>query len=155
MSRGLRKPDRKPLIALVDRANRALQADMVRAAHRRGHTHIKPAHNAVFSTLQAEGSRASDMAARAGITRQSMGEIVREMVSLGVLEMKQDPDDRRAKLVTYTEAGLAFARDGFRHIVDVEDRIVAELGADDYETARRVLERVVTLVDGTRDREVG
>ena len=95
------------------------------------------------------------MAARAGITRQSMGEIVREMVSLGVLEMKQDPDDRRAKLVTYTEAGLAFARDGFRHIIDVEERIVAELGAEDYETARRVLERVVTLVDETRDREVG
>src|SRR3546814_6475729 len=148
MSRGLRKPDRKPLIALVDRANRALQADMVRAAHEAGHTHVKPAHNAVFATLRTEGSRASDMAARAGITRQSMGEIVREMAGLGLLEMKPDPADRRAKLVTYTDAGLDFARDGFRHIIDVEERIVAELGAEDYETARRVPERGVALVGG-------
>src|SRR5688500_606083 len=92
-----------PLIALVDRANRALQADMVRIAHLRGHPEVKPAHNSVFGTLSAEGSRASDMAARAGITRQSMGEIIREMVDLGILEMRPDPEDRRAKLVTYTD----------------------------------------------------
>ena len=37
------------------------------------------------------------MAARAGITKQSMGEVVRELVDLGVLEMVVDPTDRRAK----------------------------------------------------------
>ena len=52
------------------------------------------------------------MAARAGITRQSMGEVIREMVDLGLLEMVADPDDRRAKLVRYTDAGLAVAQGG-------------------------------------------
>lgn len=139
--------DRTPLIALVDRAHRALQSDMVRAAHRRGHAEIRYAHNAVFSTLHEAGSRATDMAERAGITRQSMGEIVREMVALGLVEMRPDPDDRRAKLVTYTELGLERARSGFGHISDLERRFADEFGDEQYETVIRVLERLVPLLD--------
>jgi len=140
--------DRLPLIALVDRANRALQSDMVRAAHRQGHAEIKYAHNAVFSTLSESGSRATDMAARAGITRQSMGEILREMVSLGILEMRPDPHDRRAKLVTYTPSGLEHLRTGLQHIFDLEKRFADEFGDEEYETARSVLGRLVQLLDG-------
>lgn len=132
---------------LVDRANRALQSDMVREAHRQGHPEVKYSHNAVFSTLDEPGARATDMAARAGITRQSMGEIVRDMVSLGILEMRPDPDDRRAKLVTYTPSGLAHARDGFQHILDLEQRFTDEFGEEAYATVRSVLERVVTLLE--------
>ena len=90
------KPEWHPLIELVHRANRLLQTDMVRQAHGRGHVDIKYAHNSVFGTLSEAGSRATDMAELAGITRQSMGEIIREMVALGYLEMKPDPADRRA-----------------------------------------------------------
>jgi DNA-binding MarR family transcriptional regulator len=140
-------PDRVPLIALVDRANRALQSDMVREAHRQGHPEIKYSHNSVFATLNEPGARATDMATRAGITRQSMGEIVREMVSLGILEMRTDPDDRRAKLVTYTRSGLEHARSGYQHILDLEQRFVDEFGEAEYETVRRVLERLVPLLD--------
>ena len=140
-------PDRTPLIALVDRASRALQSDMVRAANRQGHPEIKFAHNAVFSTLNESGARAIDMAARAGITRQSMGEIIREMVALGILEMRPDPHDGRAKLVTYTTAGLELAREGFQHIIDLEKSFIAEFGDDEYQIVRRVLGRLVPLLD--------
>jgi DNA-binding MarR family transcriptional regulator len=147
MSSPLPRPDRRPLISLVDRANRALQNHMVEAAHRRGHPEIKHAHNAVFATLLEEGTRATDMAARAGITRQSMGEVIRELVDLGILEMKPDPDDRRAKLVTYSEAGLEFAREGNQHLIDLEKRFVEEFGAEEYELVRTFLERLVPLLD--------
>ena len=42
-----------------------------------------------------------------------MGEVVRDLVALGVVEMVPDPDDGRAKLVRYTEAGRAQARQGY------------------------------------------
>jgi DNA-binding MarR family transcriptional regulator len=147
MSSPLPRPDRRPLIALVDRANRAMHSDMVRAAHENGHPEIKYAHNAVFATLQESGNRATDMADRAGITRQSMGEVIREMVDLGILEMRPDPDDRRAKLVTYTKAGLVHARDGYQHIIDLEKRFAEEFGQDEYELVRKVLERLVPLLE--------
>ena len=147
MSRGGDRSNRKPLIALVDRANRALQADMVRAAQRQGYDMVKPSHNAVFGFLSApEGQRTVDLAQRAGITRQSMGEVVRDMVDLGIVELVPDPADGRAKLVRYTEAGREQTHQGFRHISRFEQRLVDELG-DDYEAARRVLERVVAILE--------
>jgi len=147
MSRPAERPDRKPLIALVDRANRALQADMVRAAQREGYDMVKPSHNAVFGFLSAPGGqRTVDLAQRAGITRQSMGEVVRDMVDLGIVELVPDPADGRAKLVRYTEAGRAQTHLGFLHIRRFEQRLADELG-DDYEAARRVLERVVEILE--------
>ncbi len=120
---------------------------MVQTAHRRGHPEVKPAHNSVFATLLEEGSRAIDMAARAGITRQSMGEVIREMVDLGILEMRPDPADGRAKLVTYTEHGRRVAGDGYRHLIELEQRFEAEFGAEEYAIARDVLARIVPLLD--------
>jgi len=135
-----------PLIGLVYRTYKAMEADMVRAAHRAGHPGIKRTHNAVFATLRPQGLRAVDMAAQMGITRQSLGEVVREMVDLGILEMRPDPTDRRAKLVTYSEEGLRVAGEGFAHIKDLDRRFVEEFGPEDYATARRVLERVAQML---------
>jgi DNA-binding MarR family transcriptional regulator len=140
-------PDYVPLIALVHRLNRALQQDMVREAHRRGHAGLKSSHNAVFATLDPNGSRAADMAAQTGMTRQSMGEIVREMAELGIVEMKPDPADRRAKLVTWTDQGLQFAREGYEHILDVEDRYAAALGAEKFAWLRRALVQMTDLLE--------
>lgn len=138
---------RKPLIGLLGRAHRAMRADMLGEAHRRGYSFIRQAHNDVFATLPLGGARASDMAARAGITRQSMGEIVRELVELDLLEMQPDPSDGRAKVVTFTARGREFTRGGLEHIVDVERRLADEFGEEDLETTRRVLEGVVRILD--------
>lgn len=142
-----RRPSGVPLIALVFRANRALQGDMTRRAKALGYDQAKSAHNAVFGTLSSEGSRSADMAARAGITRQSMGEVIRELVDLGVLEMKPDPADRRAKLVTYTAEGLRQAQLGAAHIADFEDRMIAELGQQGYEQLCAGLNKIVEVLN--------
>ena len=146
MSSPIPFPDRPPLIRLVDRANRAMQANMVRQAHERGYPQVKQAHNAVFGNLGEGGARASDMAERAGMTRQSMGEIIRDLVGLGVLEMRPDPTDGRAKMVFYTPEGLELVSGGYHYIVDQEKRFVDEFGGELYEQLRAALERITELV---------
>ena len=147
MSRDQARATRKPLIALVDRANRALQADMVGWAHRQGFPAARFAHNAVFGHLPSQhGARTVDLAERAGMTRQSMGEVVRDLVDLGIVEMVPDPADGTAKLVRFTNEGKAQASNGYRHIRDLEHRFEEELG-EDYEAARRVLERIVGILE--------
>ncbi|WP_162260259.1 MarR family winged helix-turn-helix transcriptional regulator [Nocardioides sp. Root190] len=146
MSRDPVRPDFEPFIALAEKAGRALRSDMLDHAHRAGFTEVAPSHNAVFGTLPPEGSRAADMAIRSGITRQSMGEAVRDMVGLGILEMVPDPTDRRAKIVRYTDYGKRIAQVGFDHIVAVEELLREEFGAEDLATTRRVLARVRELL---------
>lgn len=140
------RPGFEPFIALVDKCARVLRNDMLTSAHARGFTELAGAHDAVFATLPSEGARAADMAARAGITRQSMGEVVRDMARLGLVEMVPDPSDRRAKIVQYTDYGRTVAQGGFDHILDVEERLREEFGEDDLATTRRVLARVRELL---------
>lgn len=141
------KPYRKPLIALVHDADRTFNLHMVEVTHAAGRPQIKPSHNAVVAHLPSgTPRRAADLAAAAGMTRQSMGELVRELSDLGLVEMVPDPDDKRAKLVSWTPDGLEMARIGKRHLAAIERRLEAEFGKD-YEGARTVLERLADLLD--------
>lgn len=115
---------------------------MVRTAHEHGFTEVRLAHNSAFGVLPAEGARITDMAARAGITKQSMGEVVRELVDLGICRMEPDPSDRRAKVVSYTDYGITVTAAGFAHLQQMERTLAKTFGAD-YEAARRVLDWVI------------
>src|ERR1700747_1273074 len=57
---------------------------------------IRPAHTAVFQHIDADGSRLTDLAERAQITKQSMGYLVDFLEQRGYLERRSDPTDRRA-----------------------------------------------------------
>ena len=127
-------PDFVPLIALAEKAARALKSDMLRSAHQRGFTELQPSHNSVFATLPSSGARPADMAARAGVTRQSMGESIRDMVDRGLLEMVPDPSDGRAKVVRYTDHGLRVAHAGRDHMLELDERFRAEFGDRDFDT---------------------
>jgi len=141
------KPYRKPLIALVHEADRTFNLHMVEVTHAAGRPEIKPSHNAVVAHLPSgTPRRAADLATDAGMTRQSMGELVRELTAFGLVEAVPDPEDRRAKLVSWTESGLEMARIGKRHLAAIERRLEAEFGVE-YESARRVLERVAEVLD--------
>lgn len=147
MSRDSAPPDFEPFIALADKLARALRNDMLVNGHRQGHTEIQASHNAVFATLPSAGARAADMAVRSGITRQSMGEVIRDMTRLGVLETIPDPDDRRAKIVRFTDYGHKLAQSGKQHIMDLEELFRAEFGEEDWETTRRVMKRVREMLE--------
>jgi ribosomal protein S17E len=47
--------------------------------------------------------------------------------------------------VRFTAEGKAQATLGYRHIMELEERFIDELG-DDYEAARKVLERVAEIL---------
>lgn len=140
------RPAETPLLVLVHALDRVMQLDMVTAARAAGFTEVKSAHNAVFSVLPRQGARATDMAAKAGITRQSMGEVIRDLESLGIVQTTPDPDDGRAKRVTYTDHGLRCLRGGRLHFIELEERLAAELGATEYAAVRAALLRITAML---------
>jgi DNA-binding MarR family transcriptional regulator len=76
-----------------------------------------------------------------------MGEVIRDMTRLGVLETIPDPDDRRAKIVRFTDYGHELAQTGKRHIIELEQLFRAEFGDEDWETTRRVMARVRQMLE--------
>ena len=135
---------RPPFIALVERVRRVLVADLESAAAERGFPELRVSHNAVFATLRAEGSRVSDMAARAGLAKQSMAAIVKDLEGLGLVTISPDPADGRAKVVEYTERGWDCVRGGEAYLREVEDSLATLMGRERLADLRGLL---VTVAD--------
>jgi DNA-binding MarR family transcriptional regulator len=102
-----------------------------------GYADIHPSHAIIFQLLPAEGSRVTDLAERAQLTKQYLGRLVSEMEALGYLERAPDPTDGRAKVVRLSERG--------REITRVAEGIIADIEAD---WARRIGERRQTELRG-------
>jgi DNA-binding MarR family transcriptional regulator len=63
----------------------------------------------VFENLDPGGTRLTELAARAGITRQPMTKLVSVLKQQGYLERRPDPSDGRARIVRPTLTGRQMA----------------------------------------------
>ena len=84
-----------PLSVLLTAAERALASDLEDGLRAAGHDDLRAAHAQVFVALDMDGSRLTELAARAGMTKQAMGELVRYLEHHGYLAVEPDPRDRR------------------------------------------------------------
>ena len=108
---------------LLGGATRSLNQALFRRLGESGHHDIRPAHVPVFAGLEPGGTRISTLASRAGVTRQAMGAMVREVEALGYIESAADPQDARATLVRLTDTGIEFCRT----VIDISTTINNEL----------------------------
>ena len=103
----------------------------------------KPKHSAVFAQIDPDGSRLTDLARRANITAQAMGELVDELEDLGYVTRGPDPTDRRAKLIVLTPRGRAAVEAGKQTIVGIEARIDEILGKEGHALLRELLAKLL------------
>ena len=82
---------------------------------------VSAAHIHITRHLAREGSRLTDMAARAGMTKQAMGALVDQCEAWGLVTRWPDPLDARARRVLFTADGLAWL-DAFRGAVTQAER---------------------------------
>jgi DNA-binding MarR family transcriptional regulator len=131
-----------PLPGLLDVAKTALLSEFERELETSGYGDIRPTHGCVFRFVREEGLRLTDLAECAGITKQSCGEMVDELVGLGYVERIPDPADRRAKLIRLTDRGATAQGVGFGLFADLEARWADRFGADRIEALRELLEEI-------------
>ena len=116
---------------------------------------LRPAHGNAMEQLELEdGLRLTEMAARAGITMQSMGELVDDLEAKGYLERRPDPKDRRAKRIHLTKRGRKNARIAKQATADAEDHLAKLLGQQHYQQLRQSLQQIIaadTREDEQRD----
>jgi DNA-binding MarR family transcriptional regulator len=125
---------------LLRTAYNVLSAAIYRAVSQAGATDMRPAHgNAMEMLSTQDGLRLTDIAARAGMAPQSMGEIVDDLAAKGYLARREDPSDRRAKRIYLTQKGRETAQASRIALREVERRIGKILGTDKYQEMRRDL----------------
>ena len=96
---------RQTLGALLRLPYEALQQRVYGGLAARGYGDIRTAHSAVFRHIAPQGSRVTELAERAAMTKQSMAYLVDGLAAAGYLQVGPDPADGRAKLVRLTPRG--------------------------------------------------
>ena len=128
------------LMDLAWRAFRRLLDEGVK--HRVAGTELRPSHLRLLSLTPAAGMRVTDLAARAGMTKQALGEFVATLQGAGLLEVTVDERDRRVRLVRPTPAGRELQQVVETAIDEIERRWAAEVGPERWATFREVLAQI-------------
>ena len=89
---------------------------------------VNAAHVHVTRHLALEGSRLTDLAERAGMSKQAMGDLVDQCEAWGLVTREADPRDGRARIVKFTETGLAWLRAFQAAVTQAEAEFRAEVG---------------------------
>jgi DNA-binding MarR family transcriptional regulator len=124
---------------LLLEAFRAFEAETTEALAENGFEDIRPSFAAVFVHIEPEGTRPSELARRAGMTKQGMADIVEEMRAKGLVRRVDDPEDGRGRLVLLTAKGRRRLGQAGRAIERVEGRFRRHLGDRRYEALRSTL----------------
>ncbi|WP_433116958.1 MarR family winged helix-turn-helix transcriptional regulator [Micromonospora sp. CA-246542] len=106
-----------PLLLLA--GFRTLIDDLHAELAREGHPDLRPLHGFVLQAVGIDGTTASELGQRLGISKQAAGKTVDRLVAVGYLERVDDPADARRRLVRMTPRGV----DGLRRSAEIFDRL--------------------------------
>jgi DNA-binding MarR family transcriptional regulator len=135
----MQRPNRTDLLALLYTAADALVGDLTARMEQTGYGDVRGAHGCVFGNIEPAGMRLTELAERAGMTKQAVGEAVSDLERLGYAERVADPSDGRAKIIRLTDEGSAAQRAGFAIIAELEAEWTERFGAERVEQMRSLL----------------
>lgn len=142
------QPALVPMLGALLRAPvRAISARIAADLAAAGYGDLRPAHLAVFQHLPAAGARATVLAERAQMTKQSMGALIDYLAERGYVERVPDPVDQRARVVRRTARGWTVERAARASLQRLEGEWSAHLGADRMREFRAALADLGTLLN--------
>ena len=104
-----------------------------------GYDDISPSHGWIFHNTKEEGSRITELAAVAKITKQSMSVLVAQLENGGYVNKTLDPSDKRAWLLVLTAKGKKVKSAGQQINYAFEEQWKKKLGEKDYNQLRQLL----------------
>lgn len=137
LGHALRRFDERVLVLMARNVDVPLALSNLAARGQVGAAHIH-----ITRHLAVGGSRLTDLAQSAGMSKQAMGDLVDQCEAWGLVIREPDPHDKRARIVMFTESGLlwlqafrtavAHAEAEFRQAVGTDVATVVALGLEAY-----------------------
>ena len=139
--------DRPSTGVLMFIAQRHVEMRVMEAVAALGYDDLTLAQARLGARIGEEGTRATDLAEAAQVTKQTAGYLVDQLERAGYVERRPDPTDARARLVCLSDRGRVVREEART----VERRIAREwsrhLGAERYRELRTMLEELREITD--------
>ncbi|MGY1688759.1 MarR family winged helix-turn-helix transcriptional regulator [Geodermatophilus sp. SYSU D01105] len=142
--------DRQNLGLLCFYPHRAMEARILAALAAAGFDDLTAAQGRIAARIGVGGTRLTDLAEQALVTKQTAGHLVDQLERAGYVRRVPDPTDARARLVQMAERGeraVALAR---RVEAEVEAEWTAHLGEETTSRLREALTRLREITDPYR-----
>ncbi len=128
-------------------ASRAMESRVMDALAAAGYDDITPAQSRVFARLGPNGSRVTDLAEQARVTKQTASFLVDQLERAGYVRRVPDPADARARLVRMAPRGEALVGIARTAEAEVEAEWTRHLGAQATAQLRQALTRLREITD--------
>ena len=142
MSSDFAHASHEPFIRLLNAALDEFVAELSTRFAMTDYADIRLSHGCVFGNIDPEGSRLTDLAERAHMTKQSVGEVTSDLEQRGYVERIPDPGDGRAKIIRLTDRGRDAQALGRGLIDDIEREWAERFGEQRVAALRDALEAI-------------
>ena len=126
---------------------RCMESQVFAALADAGFTDLSIAQGRIAARIGPAGTRVTDLAEQAGVTKQTAGYLVDQLERAGYVRRVPDPTDARARLVQIADRGLAVREIARATEAVVEAEWAAHLGPRVTEQLRRALTRLREITD--------
>ena len=121
--------------------------ERVREAMRDAGYDVTVAQARLAQRIAEEGTRLTELADRAGVTKQTASVLVAALEREGLVERVPDPDDGRARLIRLSARGRQAAQRAMEVVIGVEKEWTEHLGAELTDRLREGLVRLREVTD--------
>jgi DNA-binding MarR family transcriptional regulator len=108
---------------------RAMESRVLDALAAAGFDDITLAQARVFQRIGPSGTRLTELAEAAQVTKQTAGFLVDQLVEAGYVRRVPDPTDRRARLVTFAARGRRACAVAAKTVDEVQKQWITHLGS--------------------------
>lgn len=126
-------------------ATRTFEQDVLAVVGREGFPKIRMVHLNLLRNLDLRGTRLTELAERANITKQSMQELVDRVQALGYVERRPDPHDKRAKVVAFSTEGIRLLETLHKAVSYMERQMTEIIGRSAMRQVARSLHKYNTI----------
>ncbi|MCV0438614.1 MAG: MarR family transcriptional regulator [Hydrogenophaga sp.] len=123
MGQALRRFDERVLHLMAHDANVPLALSHLAARAQVGAAHIH-----ITRHLSLQGSRLTELAQHAGMSKQAMGDLVTQCEAWGLVRREPDPRDARARRIAFTDTGLLWLEAFRQAVAQAEAEFRAQVG---------------------------
>ena len=131
----------------LTRTLRVYNRRLIEGLHERGFTDFSPAFPSMLSNLDTRGTPIGVLAARAGVTRQAAGQLLRQIADRGYVSLKPSTRDARVTVIQFTARGRRLLQTVFELVEEIEQDFGKHLGADEFERVRDGLRALADHID--------